>query len=345
MRKILLLFFTLLFCSSVMASPVKEIVFFGDSLSDDGNLLQKLKIIPKSPPYYKGRFSNGITWAEHLGNYLYEKSYVKYSNYCYGGATAILHTLRTDKFIAPMLLEEELDAYFLQTPFKDKSQSAYALWIGANDYLYDTTPDVNGLTNKVVNKIIDSADRLLRKGAHGILIINLPDLSLTPHARIHQNVARLHELSYIHKVKLDAAIKILSAKYPNKVLYVDIYTLFNEIMSNPEKYNQKYNTHITETTQSCWLGTIWGVNSMVNKKALEDELKAADVDQMNSETILLSPALREAYTLGQTHDNGKIPCNNADQYIFWDDLHPTAVVHKVLGKIIIDELENNKWLS
>ena len=135
MRKIILLFLTLLFCSSIMAGPINEIVFFGDSLSDDGNLYQKIKIVPKSPPYYKGRFSNGITWAEHLGNFLYDKYYINYSNYCYGGGTAILHKWRTDKFIAPMLLEEELDAYFLQTPFKDKSQSAYALWMGANDYL------------------------------------------------------------------------------------------------------------------------------------------------------------------------------------------------------------------
>ncbi len=340
MRKILVLFFSFLFCSSIMASPIKEIIFFGDSLSDDGNLFQKLKIIPKSPPYYKGRFSNGITWAEHVGNYLYDKSFIKYSNYCYGGATAILHKLQDDKFIAPMLLEEELDLYFLQTPFKDRSQSAYALWIGANDYLYDTTPDINALTNHVVNKIINSAERLLNTGGRGILMINLPDLSLTPYARNHKIVARLHEISYIHKVKLDAAVKSLSAKYPNKVMYVDIYTLFNDILSDPEKYNQKYNTHITETTQSCWLGTVFGVNNSVNRKALEDALKAANVDQQNSKTILLSPALREAYALGQNYDNGKQPCNHADQYLFWDDLHPTAIIHKVLGRIIIDELEN-----
>ncbi len=93
-----------------MANTVKEIIFFGDSLSDDGNLLQKLKIVPKSPPYYKGRFSNGITWAEHVSNHFYNKSYINSVNYCYGGATTILHKWSTDKFISPMLLDWELDA-------------------------------------------------------------------------------------------------------------------------------------------------------------------------------------------------------------------------------------------
>jgi len=50
--------------SPVHARPITEIVVFGDSLSDTGNLFahlisEGLPGFPPSPPYYYGRFSNG----------------------------------------------------------------------------------------------------------------------------------------------------------------------------------------------------------------------------------------------------------------------------------------------
>lgn len=341
MKRIMVFFWLFLLCSSVVASPVKEIVFFGDSLSDDGNLYQKLKIVPKSPPYYKGRFSNGLTWAEYVGNHFYSKSYSNYLNYAYGGATAIMHRLRTDKFVAPMLLQVELDTYFTRYPLKDKSQSVYALWIGANDYLYETTEDLDSLTSDVVNKISESAETLLDKGAHGVMILNLPDLSLTPYARNHQTEARLSIISGMHNTKLAAVIKKLEVKYPGRILLFDIYGIFSDLLSNTDKYNQKYGTNITNTTESCWLGTVFGLQ---DQKMLESDLKLLNLDDANTQAVIHSPVLKQVYLLGSAYSSGKTPCGHADQYVFWDDLHPTAIVHKVLGKIIVDQLESKQWV-
>ncbi len=37
--------------------PFNDLIFFGDSLSDNGNLYNRtFGYIPKSPPYYEGRF-------------------------------------------------------------------------------------------------------------------------------------------------------------------------------------------------------------------------------------------------------------------------------------------------
>ena len=56
-----------LFSGIVAATPLQNIVVFGDSLSDNGNLYEIMKHqLPQSPPYYKGRFSNGPVWVEHL---------------------------------------------------------------------------------------------------------------------------------------------------------------------------------------------------------------------------------------------------------------------------------------
>lgn len=357
MKKFLVTFFSFLFCSSVFAGPIKEIVFFGDSLSDDGNLQQVLKIIPKSPPYYKGRFSNGLTWAEHVGKYYYDRSYIDYSNYAYGGATAILHDPRTDPFIAPIVLEAELDGYFMRSPFSDKSKVLYGIWIGANDYLYETAPDINKLTENVVTKTIWSITTLMNKGGQNFIVLNLPDLSQTPYAKNHNNTERLAAISLMHNKKLNEAVNNLKIKYPNlKIVYLDIYSIFGDLLTNPDKYNQKYGMHVTDTTNACWLGTVLGFyNPIIDQALLTSELEAAlggkneilgkrFEPKTMSKIISNSPTLASAYTLGKRYDQGLEPCNNADEHLFWDDLHPTAVVHQVLGRIVVEELESQNLM-
>src|SRR5262245_37490212 len=54
-----------------VAVPFREVVVFGDSLSDTGNVFTVTEpvlaeAIPVSPPYFQGRFSNGPVWVERL---------------------------------------------------------------------------------------------------------------------------------------------------------------------------------------------------------------------------------------------------------------------------------------
>ncbi len=47
------------FSGIVADAPLHNIVVFGDSLSDNGNLYEIMKHqLPQSPPYFEGRFSN-----------------------------------------------------------------------------------------------------------------------------------------------------------------------------------------------------------------------------------------------------------------------------------------------
>ena len=47
---------------------VEELIVFGDSLSDNGNLYAAAGV--PGPPYFEGRFSNGPTWVEVLAERL-----------------------------------------------------------------------------------------------------------------------------------------------------------------------------------------------------------------------------------------------------------------------------------
>src|SRR5689334_21238030 len=121
MKKILIYLMLLLTCINVHEEKINKLIFFGDSLTDDGNLYALLlHVIPKSPPYFEGRFSNGPTWAEGVGKYYHDKYSSSYKDYAYGGATAIFH-LPTPKFIAPTILEVEVDKYLLDSLFRDRS--------------------------------------------------------------------------------------------------------------------------------------------------------------------------------------------------------------------------------
>src|SRR6266536_3488274 len=57
------------------AGPFREVLVFGDSLSDTGNVLAVTEpvlaeAIPISPPYFQGRFSNGPVWVDILAERL-----------------------------------------------------------------------------------------------------------------------------------------------------------------------------------------------------------------------------------------------------------------------------------
>ena len=47
-------------------APIGNLVAFGDSLSDMGNAKNSILNVPDVPPYWQGRFSNGMVWVEYV---------------------------------------------------------------------------------------------------------------------------------------------------------------------------------------------------------------------------------------------------------------------------------------
>jgi GDSL-like Lipase/Acylhydrolase len=89
-------------CNTISNRHYDQIVIFGDSLSDTGNLFTALKGIlgPNSfppPPYFQGRFSNGPNWVDQLTPQLGLKPN-QVLNFAVGGATTGLGN------VAPLLL-------------------------------------------------------------------------------------------------------------------------------------------------------------------------------------------------------------------------------------------------
>lgn len=335
--------------------PFTKIVFFGDSLSDNGNFYADvLGFMPKSPPYFEGRFSNGQVWSEFVDQYYFAKSLTETTNYAIGGQTAVFHNPVNG--FNPYTLTMSRDNYLLHSIFTDRSQTLFVIWVGANDYL-PGVKNIDELTTNVIDSIRASIESLIYHGATNFLVLNLPDLSRVPFGRTSDYRDTLKNAVIAHNLKLDAAIAELQQGYKNVNIHLyKINELFDDFMNNTPDYNSKYHTNIMNVTESCWTGgyTLRPkqiTEDMIQRKIEEQlhtqsrSLKASAATPIDSAAlahyVATTPALMETFMVSDYAETGTKPCTNPDQYMFWDKVHPTAQAHKIISQKLIEFIDAN----
>ncbi len=326
-----------------------QIIFFGDSLSDNGNLYSRLfGFIPKSPPYFSGRFSNGPTWAEGVADHYAQTEKMISANFAVGSETTVFHN--PVKGYLPYTLSMSVSDYLWRYSFSDKSQTLFVVWIGANDYLNGSS-DIDGDTTAVVEAIKQNIQKLISYGAKQFLLMNLPDLAKTPFGQAQPYREQLTLMTEMHNNKLIKIVQeIQEANRDVTIKLFDFSSEFAGILADPDAYNQKYKTHLSDFTESCWKGgySLQRMTAVQRRDALMAEIhknKAAAPFAMSSaqfaDMILRSPALSATYEVGLMADAGDQPCDNQDDHIFWDKVHPTRVVHTIFSAMAIGFIDAN----
>jgi phospholipase/lecithinase/hemolysin len=330
-----------------------QIVFFGDSLSDNGNLYEiDHGLLPKSPPYFKGRFSNGEVWSEMVSKYLTDKNFITASDdYAIGGESVLFATPKGP--IPPFTLSYSLTDYLARNFFSDKSHTLFVLWLGANDYL-SGSDDADKQTTDVVAGIEKAVDSLVTNGATNILLINLPDLSKIPMAANEgSDPVVLKQLGTLHNSKLQTALNNLQKENPSLTLKLfDINSVFADVIAHPETYNQKYQLHLSNVTTACWTG-----GYLLAKKSASEETIARDLNQQltlqgepaafpdntkaYAHNIANSPELYAAYLTGKQFADGVQPCTDPGAYLFWDYVHPSTAGHTIISQQLIGFITDN----
>ena len=203
------------------ASNFSNIVAFGDSLSDNGNIYALKPAACPSELYYQGRFSNGRVWVEYLAETEYLDATL--TNNAYGGA-------ETSGAVPPGLLEQVAAFVAAGTLPAD---ALFTIWIGGNDFLGGNT-DYVGSADNVRMALDDLADF----GAESILILNLPDLGAIPRNNGDaQTSAGATALSEGFNAELKSNVDAFQIDNPEvTVYYMDIYALFQDIVEDPGKY-------------------------------------------------------------------------------------------------------------
>lgn len=266
-----LLMFTGLAAGSASASSFSNMYVFGDSLSDSGNVFSLTGGAIPAAPYWNGRFSNGPTYAENLASRLglsATPSRLGGNNYAHGGATAgfgsSIGGVATD-------LGTQVGAFRGLSGPAD-SHALYVVWAGANDLRGN--PSAAGISAALTG-LSNAVQGLYAEGARDFLVMNMPDLGLTPEATHHGANAAARAGSIAFDTFFTATIGGLRGGLAgSNIRTLDTFALLSDVAAHPGTYG------LSNVTDNC---------------------------------LLAGPACTPG------------------SYLFWDEIHPTAIGHRLLA--------------
>jgi phospholipase/lecithinase/hemolysin len=295
--------------ASAQAAPTfSKVVVFGDSLSDVGNVRDKMeeKFFLSYPGgdynYSDGRFTNSSdtdpsssdyagVWHEQLARKFLMLPAAAASlnggnNFAFGGATTQDGSSDRTVFDNPAPfgggnnsvtvdnIGRQIDRYLNQQTIDPTA--LYIVWGGGNDFFDDdSAASVTATSHRVVALI----NRLITAGAKQILVANVPPLGDIPfYGDDGEKQDSLNKASAHFRDELNADIDANASPYAGNngatIYRLDIWSLFVRFVANPGAYGFTDITHRAQGQSSA----------------------------------------------------------NPDAYLFWDDIHPTTAAHFLIAK-------------
>ncbi|HXE41060.1 MAG TPA: SGNH/GDSL hydrolase family protein [Azonexus sp.] len=229
-----------------------NVYFFGDSLSDTGNLYTASGGIEPPPPYYNGRFSNGPLWVETVASGLGFASAANPfllggNNYAFAGAFTGTGGL-ADPLLGgtPTGLQTQVAGYWSTSHVTADSNALYVVEIGSNDLL-GIASTFSGVSpadyaarlagaQLAISNLLFSLNFLIDRGARNFLIANAPNLGVIPLAGAFQLAATDASIQYNNL--LVGALAALGGN-PNIVEF-DLFDLITGIVADAQAGGQTY---------------------------------------------------------------------------------------------------------
>lgn len=252
----------LLLAMHAWATPYSSLYVFGDSLSDIGDSpsarLSIFKLIGgcdpghPCPPYVDGHYTNGRTAAEYLASsilpggatpanffgYAVSGSTSGSGNYGDGGTAG-----SPGAYGLPGMAQQFMQFYAESGGVADPS-ALYLVWGGNNDLLTADSP-VSAAQN-----VAGYVAGLAAMGARDILVPNLPDLSLTPFARLAGLQPAAQAFSMLFNSTLASLLTDLDLMSPARIFQFDTFAFFNDVVANPGAFG------FSNATDGCLLSPL-----------------------------------------------------------------------------------------
>jgi outer membrane lipase/esterase len=238
---------------------------FGDSLSDTGNVHAtsrsdpSLKPDPPSPPYFRGRMSNGPVWVEHLADRLrVERPVASLNgglNFAYAGATTGFGIRQRSSLAIPGQVQPIANVGQQIEDFLAAQQSfapdqIVVLWAGANDLIQAVLAGLGEDSGIVTGSIANLQQHLRTLEAHGarrILVPNQVDASVAPlwngfpppSLPLPEGSRELlANLTGSFNVELESMLDALAADptFSAQLIQPDMFALFKSIFKNPGEF-------------------------------------------------------------------------------------------------------------
>ena len=297
-----LLFFVSLFAYA--DSSFSKVYIFGDSLSDTGNLGSIVGGIPS--PYVDNRISNGPvavdTLTAELGDTADASLYLLGLNAGHNYSVAGAKASTNE----PIDLNTQVLAFQANHASIAPSDALYVIFIGGNDIrsAARTADDVsaNSILQTANNNVKNAIALLNSIGAQHFLVINAPNIALLPESRLI--AAAINNPAYLNRAEA------LSIKYN---------TILHNNLENIEDENED-NIEITEFN--------------LFKLFTKTIAKAGKLGITNTTEACFMSSIQ------QFHPD----CNfgsNADQFYFFDEIHPTTGIHTLFGKAFVKAVKDD----
>jgi phospholipase/lecithinase/hemolysin len=202
----------------------QRLVVFGDSLSDNGNSSAQNRT--PAAPYFEGRWTNGLNWLDYFPGV---------ANH-FGPITAFLKDCGTNFATGSdtsAALSTQIETFLAN--FEASGNDLYVIWIGANDFAAGISSDAT------VQNIYNGIVQLLGAGARDIMILNIPDISLTPAviARGGPTVNAAKHFVYTANNLLTVQVRLAASIYLVHANVIDINSLFAELVTEPTDFGFK----------------------------------------------------------------------------------------------------------
>ena len=358
----------------------RNIVAFGDSLSDQGNVHRRMSFFKNiglnfpSEPYWGGRFTDSLNWLDDM------KSNIGVSVFNWAFASA--ETSNIVKENIALSFEEQVDDYIhskgmypgLVEPYiyggygtpNDFNHTLFSVLIGGNNYIHVMGFDVPsgeikyeihtsqwGPTTIVLDKEFVShtisdiqigIDKLVAIGARYFIVGYLPDMSEVPQesvASIQKTKGVKKEIAIAIHNRMGIVIQnhnaqlktMLTKKYAGKGLTfitVDVAKLVKTIQKNPKQFqsNSKVPFNITEPCYDNFMS----VKQLLATLGIPSLSSLFKVVGTNTDLFMSNFYVKDPSTF---------LCSNPQDYLFWDTIHPTSKVHKIIAKELSDYLKLN----
>lgn len=228
-----------LLISAALATPgsagqFAQFVAFGDNLSDPGNVYYNTGREVPPPPYFNGRFSNGIIWIEHASAILEfpisTPTVIGGENYAFGGATT---GEGRDGNEIPRI-GRQIDRYFAyRTPLVG---DLHVVWAGMNDLILGGPEDD---PIDVVGRVSGHVTRLAAAGASSFFVPNLPPIGLFPEFLGTPREAELNAQVLAFNALLDLELLQLRQSLDVEIIEFDAHGLFSDAIAHPGDYGFK----------------------------------------------------------------------------------------------------------
>lgn len=306
------------------AGPYSDLVVFGDSLTDTGNVLALTLAFGATPfpnfPGAPGRFSNGPAWIEYLAaglgdagdaapaRLLFNGASVipigapGGNNYAYGGArTGLGGSAGATTGLIGQLINWNGSAFGGSLTRAADPNALYVVVAGAND-LRDARSANPGNTPAddaarsaaaatVATNVTNVVGLLAQAGARHFLVSNLPDLGKTPEAALLGVTAASTDITLKFNTALDSSMAQLDSFFDVffqidlDIRELDFHGLVDTVFNNPAAFG------VTNTNAPC-----------------------------------INPVAPGAYYFPGSTD---VNCNVS---LFSDPLHPSALAHRLVGE-------------